>query len=163
MMRLVISDNEGATTVVPLARDEISIGRKDGNTIRLTERNVSREHCAIKRENGSYSIRDLESYNGVILNGRRIEGQSPLKAGDEIRIGDYTLLLEAENTVSVVGDTDPTQTARASNTPARVVVLPAPTAGAEFPLPESGEVRLGRAPELEVRIDHRSVSREHAK
>ena len=42
MIKLVISDNEGTTTVVPFARDEISIGRKEGNTIRLTERNISR-------------------------------------------------------------------------------------------------------------------------
>ena len=49
MIRLVISDNEGTTTVVPLVRDEVSIGRKEGNTIRLTERNISREHCRIQR------------------------------------------------------------------------------------------------------------------
>ena len=42
MFKLVIQDDEGKTTVVPLIRDEITIGRKEGNTIRLTERNVSR-------------------------------------------------------------------------------------------------------------------------
>jgi hypothetical protein len=44
-----------------------------------------------------------------------------------------------------------------------LVVLTAPLAGAEFSLPERGELRLGRAEELEVTIDHRSVSREHAR
>ena len=39
MFKLVIQDDEGKTTVVPLIRDEITIGRKEGNTIRLTERN----------------------------------------------------------------------------------------------------------------------------
>jgi hypothetical protein len=43
------------------------------------------------------------------------------------------------------------------------VVLTPPLAGAEFSLPERGELRLGRAPELDVALDHRSVSREHAK
>ena len=61
MIKLVISDNEGSTTTVPLVRDEISIGRKDGNTIRLTERNISREHCRLERVNGSYRLRDLGS------------------------------------------------------------------------------------------------------
>ena len=42
MYKLIIEDDEGKTTVVPLIRDEITIGRKEGNTIRLTERNVSR-------------------------------------------------------------------------------------------------------------------------
>ena len=41
MFKLVIQDDEGKTTVVPLIRDEITNGRKEGNTIRLTERNVS--------------------------------------------------------------------------------------------------------------------------
>src|SRR5262249_43778427 len=58
MIKLIISDNEGTTTVVPLVRDEISIGRKEGNTIRLTERNISREHCRLARKNGSYVVRD---------------------------------------------------------------------------------------------------------
>ena len=49
MFKLVIQDDEGKTTVVPLIRDEITIGRKEGNTIRLTERNVSRRHARIGR------------------------------------------------------------------------------------------------------------------
>ena len=47
--------------------------------------------------------------------------------------------------------------------PSRLVVLTAPLAGAEFALPDRGELRIGRADELEITIDHRSVSREHAR
>src|SRR3974390_2705015 len=36
MWKLVIEDDEGKRTVVPLSREQYSIGRKDGNTIRLT-------------------------------------------------------------------------------------------------------------------------------
>ena len=50
MWKLVIEDDEGKRTVVPLTRDEYSIGRKEGNTIRLTERNVSREHARLVQE-----------------------------------------------------------------------------------------------------------------
>jgi ABC transport system ATP-binding/permease protein len=64
MVRLVISDNEGSTTVVPLLRDEVTIGRKEGNTIRLTERNISRRHVQLVRVAGIYKLRDLDSYNG---------------------------------------------------------------------------------------------------
>ena len=42
-MKLIIEDDEGRKTVVPFARDEISIGRLEGNTIRLTERNEAEE------------------------------------------------------------------------------------------------------------------------
>ena len=59
MYKLVISDDEGKTTVVPLIRDMVSIGRKEGNTIRLTERNVSRFHAQVVREGDSFRIEDL--------------------------------------------------------------------------------------------------------
>jgi pSer/pThr/pTyr-binding forkhead associated (FHA) protein len=180
MLKLVISDNEGTTTVVPFVRDEISIGRKDGNTIRLIERNISRKHCTLERADGAYKIRDHGSYNGVIVNGARIEREAALKAGDQLQIGDYTVLVQDETTVSTPPprspppppppsaglETEPTRVAptpRPAVAPPRLVVLTAPLAGAEFTLPERGELRLGRAEELEVTIDHRSVSREHAR
>ncbi len=94
MFKLVISDDEGTTTVVPLARDEITIGRKEGNTIRLTERNVSRAHAKLRRANGAFLVEDLGSENGISLNGERISSQGHLKHGDEIHIGDYTLILQ---------------------------------------------------------------------
>src|SRR5689334_25005549 len=96
MITLVISDNEGTTTRVPLVLDEVSIGRKEGNTIRLTERNISREHCRIAKVEADFLVRDLNSYNGVIVNGQRIERELRIKPGDEIRIGDYTVALETE-------------------------------------------------------------------
>jgi pSer/pThr/pTyr-binding forkhead associated (FHA) protein len=96
MFKLVIQDDEGKTTVVPLIRDEITVGRKEGNTIRLTERNVSRHHARIVRANGSIAIEDLDSYNGVRVNGSRIKGRQPLTLSDRIQIGDYLIELKAD-------------------------------------------------------------------
>ncbi len=45
---LIIEDDTGKAMAVPLTRDEVTIGRKEGNTIRLTERNVSRFHAKLK-------------------------------------------------------------------------------------------------------------------
>ena len=69
MFKLTIEDDEGKTTVVPLARDEITIGRLEGNTIRLTERNVSRRHARLVRQNGAIYIEDLASFTGVLMCG----------------------------------------------------------------------------------------------
>jgi len=96
MYKLVIQDDEGKTTVVPLIRDEITIGRKEGNTIRLTERNVSRKHARIMRSNGTVAIEDLGSYNGVRVNGTRISQRTPLTVSDRVQIGDYLIELKAE-------------------------------------------------------------------
>jgi len=81
MYKLVISDDKGHATVVPLLRDEITIGRQEGNSIRLTERNVSRSHARLLRRNGSYIVEDLGSYNGITVNGERIDAKAELAAG----------------------------------------------------------------------------------
>ena len=96
MFKLVIQDDEGKTTVVPLIRDEITIGRKEGNTIRLTERNVSRRHARILRNNGEVHIEDLGSYNGIRVNNSRIAERVSLRVSDQVQIGDYKLYLKAE-------------------------------------------------------------------
>src|SRR5215813_11417456 len=96
MFKLVIQDDEGKTTEVPLIRDEITIGRKEGNTIRLTERNVSRRHARILRNNGEVHIEDLGSYNGIRVNNARIAERVSLRVSDQVQIGDYKLYLKAE-------------------------------------------------------------------
>ena len=95
-MKLIIEDDEGRKTVVPFVRDEISIGRKEGNTIRLTERNVSRRHARLLRGGSHVFIEDLGSYNGVKVNGGRVQGRSEIREGDLIEIGDYNLAVQAE-------------------------------------------------------------------
>ncbi|MCB9619500.1 MAG: FHA domain-containing protein [Sandaracinus sp.] len=159
MFKLVISDDEGKTTVVPLVRDEITIGRKEGNTIRLTERNVSRRHARLRKSDGAYVLEDLGSYNGVRVNGRRIESESttPLQPGDQVVIGDYVIALQSEagDSVATVGaSSEPVP-------PARLVMLTPPAPGAEFALSRDG-MRIGRAEDLDIWINHRSISREHA-
>jgi pSer/pThr/pTyr-binding forkhead associated (FHA) protein len=96
MYKLIIEDDEGKTTVVPLIRDEITIGRKEGNTIRLTERNISRRHAKLLKQNGSVYIEDLGSYNGIRVNGAKIAGRMSVAEGDRIQIGDYLLALKVD-------------------------------------------------------------------
>jgi pSer/pThr/pTyr-binding forkhead associated (FHA) protein len=95
IFKLIIEDDEGKTTVYPLSSGEISIGRKEGNTIRLMERNVSRRHARLLRNNGAVYIEDLDSYNGIRINGERINGRYEVKEGDLVEIGDYHLALQA--------------------------------------------------------------------
>ncbi|MBI2372984.1 MAG: FHA domain-containing protein [Deltaproteobacteria bacterium] len=97
VFKLIIEDDEGKTTVVPLSRGELSIGRMEGNTIRLMERNVSRRHARLVRENGAVLIEDLNSFNGVKINGERIESRIEVKEGDLVEIGDYHLALQRED------------------------------------------------------------------
>jgi pSer/pThr/pTyr-binding forkhead associated (FHA) protein len=104
VLKLTIEDDEGKTTVVPLARDEITIGRLEGNTIRLTERNVSRRHARLVRQNGALYVEDLASFTGVRVNGAKIATPTPLREGDEVQIGDYRLALRGERTAAGASD-----------------------------------------------------------
>lgn len=97
MLKLIIEDDEGRKTVVPFVRDEITIGRQEGNTIRLTERNVSRRHARLLRQAGAVKIEDLGSANGIKVNGDRIAGLVQVSDGDLIQIGDYDLAIQRED------------------------------------------------------------------
>ena len=92
-MRLIIEDLEGATTVVNLGNEAVTIGRKPHNTIQLTEQNVSRSHAKLIFQDEAWVIQDLGSYNGVRVNGVPISGPTLLRESDLIQIGDYHLTL----------------------------------------------------------------------
>ena len=93
-MKLIIEDDEGHKTVVPVVRDEITIGRNDGNIVRLAEKNVSRQHGRLLRESGHYYIEDLDCFTVIRVNGEKIAGKHVVQDGDLIQISEYDLILE---------------------------------------------------------------------
>jgi pSer/pThr/pTyr-binding forkhead associated (FHA) protein len=213
MFKLVIQDDEGKTTVVPLIRDEITIGRKEGNTIRLTERNVSRRHARILRNNGEVHIEDLGSYNGIRVNNARIAERVSLRVSDQVQIGDYKLYLKAEepsraaatttsapsrssainawrppipqmpeggtrppssrqldrraerrrcvHRPAAFSSTDPRAGAGRRRRPGRVAILSTNFAGQEYELVAA--MVIGRTDDNDIVVNHRSISRHHAK
>jgi pSer/pThr/pTyr-binding forkhead associated (FHA) protein len=134
VFKLTIEDDEGKTTVVPLARDEITIGRLEGNTIRLTERNVSRRHARLVRQNGALYIEDLASFTGVRVNGAKIATATPLREGDEVQIGDYRLALRGERTTAPIPDR-PSVTDRPTMPSLPAVSPPTGTVGGSVAIP----------------------------
>jgi ABC transport system ATP-binding/permease protein len=185
MWKLVIEDDEGKRTVVPLTRDDYTIGRKEGNTIRLTERNVSRDHAKLHKSNGaapthgpSYVLEDLTSYNGVYVNGMRVAQAQELVHGDLIQIGDYRIVLQDDQAVEeepVPMDSEDLKATipsaslpsplRATNAgfldkPNRLIMLAGPTPGEEYPLVDD-RLTIGRAEEATISVNHNSVSRLH--
>ena len=135
MLKLIIEDDEGRKTVVPFVREEITIGRQEGNTIRLTERNVSRRHARLMRQNGHVVVEDLGSSNGTRINGERISGQSTVKDGDLIQIGDYDLALQSD----VAAAARPQRTVTAELTPEDMSSSAEAETEAEAPVAEQEE------------------------
>src|SRR2546430_17436452 len=93
-MKLIIEDDEGRKTVVPVVRDEITIGRNDANIVRLSEKDVSRHHGRLLRESGNYYIEDLNSFTGIRVNGEKVIGKRLVHDGDLIQLSAYDLILQ---------------------------------------------------------------------
>lgn len=75
---------------------ELVLGRDDSATVRLVGDGVSRRHAALRRDpaTGALMIADLESRNGVFVNGHRVSAVS-LAAGDIVRLGGWVGVLAA--------------------------------------------------------------------
>ena len=69
----------------------VTIGREEGNALRLNDERVSRYHAKVQTEDGDVILTDLESTNGTRVNGSTIQIRR-LRAGDQVSIG-RTLLL----------------------------------------------------------------------
>ena len=114
VFQVEIEDDEGNRSVIPVTRSEITIGRQDGNVIRLTDRNVSRQHAVLYSSDDKLRLKDLESYTGTQINGRPLEGTYPLTMGDVVSIGDYELRIIGEGVPSV--EPDDSQVTQIDNT-----------------------------------------------
>ena len=157
--QIAIVDDEGQVTTVPMIRDEFTVGRKEGNVIRLTERNVSRNHARIVRENGRFFLSDQGSYNGTRLNGRRVRGKMPLSPGDEVGIGDYTLRVEVlEGAPAVAAPATPAEPVK----PPQMTVVVEGKPHTVYILSDVPHV-IGRGDECTIRVDEPGVSRTHAR
>jgi ABC transport system ATP-binding/permease protein len=169
MWKLSIEDDQGQSTIVQLVRSEYTAGRTDENSIRLTERNISRRHAKLVKQGAAWFLDDLGSYNGCFVNGLRVVDHHPVNTGDLIQIGDYRLELLADEGVAVAApqtakakraDTLSTTLNLAAQTD-RLVMVVGPTPGREYMLAHAPQ-RIGRGEECDICVNHSSVSRWHA-
>lgn len=93
--RLNISGPDISKTM-DLPIGEITIGRQEGNEIRLNHRLVSRQHARIRSTATTCHITDLGSANGTAVDDEKLEPESPalLSSGSRINIGPFEMKLE---------------------------------------------------------------------
>lgn len=168
MWKLSIEDDHGATTVVQLARGEYTIGRGEENTIRLTERNISRRHARLVKHDESWLLIDLGSYNGCFINGVRGGDTQPVGPKDLIQLGDYRLEFITDEDLAVTqGGVRPDTTGSIIPGPPydtnhdRLVMVVGPTPGREYSLSDQEQL-VGRGDDCSIAVNHPSVSRHHA-
>jgi hypothetical protein len=86
--------------IVELTQADMLFGRHSLADVRLPLPDVSRRHCRFLFGQGVWQVIDLNSLNGVFLNGQPIR-QATLQQGDLIRIGGFTFAVDM-NTAGVV-------------------------------------------------------------
>lgn len=96
--KLIVTSGPDAGREILLNEDIMTIGRISksarwpSSQILLDDRAVSRPHACIQREETGFSIVDLESANGTMVNGQPISGPHPLTDGDVIGMGETRLV-----------------------------------------------------------------------
>jgi len=86
-------DVGGVTRSYRVDRGETLLGSLGANGIVLPVRGVSRRHARLTLDEEGLVLEDLESRNGVLVNGVRVQ-RTLLRAGDEVRLGPVCLRVE---------------------------------------------------------------------
>lgn len=80
---------------IELTRPNMLAGRHSESDIRLALPDVSRRHCRFLFQHGHWKIIDLDSMNGVFVNGERMQ-EATLYDGDQVRIGSILFAVRVE-------------------------------------------------------------------
>jgi hypothetical protein len=78
-----------------LTEGQFAVGRNASCQLSLDDPLVSRRHAILTVSGEGVVIEDLQSRNGVMVNGQRITGRVPLSVGDRITLGAQELTLLA--------------------------------------------------------------------
>lgn len=108
MPRLQGQSSELGELAFDLTEPEISIGRAEGNTIRLNDGSVSSRHAILSFTEDDYTIKDLNSTNGTRVNGTKIV-QQKLQRGDAVHIGNLQFQYQSETGGEIQPLPEPTQ------------------------------------------------------
>jgi hypothetical protein len=123
--------------VRPVSAAPLYIGRAATNDLVLTDPKASSRHAVVWASLGALRVEDLGSRNGTLVNGQRIAGQTQLKLGDRLKIGNTVLGVAEGARVDV---------------DARALAIEDRTAGIRYPL-RADRFRIGSDPASDLLLD----------
>ena len=100
--QLLVRQGVNPGAVYPLRAATNTIGRNEGLEVTIPDTLISRRHARISLREDQYFIEDLLSANGTLVNGKRLTTAQILKDGDQISIGDTTLLFQLRGAAPLV-------------------------------------------------------------
>lgn len=87
MLWLKFKDEDGEERRVEIRGESFTIGRHSACDLTYSDSRLSREHAKIERNAGHFTVSDLGSSNGTLVNGNSLSGQAILRDGDVIDLG----------------------------------------------------------------------------
>ena len=84
--KLIVFENGLLIGEYEIREGQTLIGRGPTVDVQVTHDGISREHALLSLSEGEYLIEDLQSTNGLAVNGTRV-GSATLEDGDKIQIG----------------------------------------------------------------------------
>lgn len=99
-VKLIVVHGKHAGQEIPIPGPKFFIGRAEDCNLRPHSDLVSRHHCAIVVEEGFVAVRDFNSKNGTFVNGQRITGETELKSGDHLKVGQIEFEVQISPTLA---------------------------------------------------------------
>lgn len=90
---VIVESPDGRSGSFPLVEDQV-IGRDPDCAVRIDDTFISTHHARVLWHDAALRLEDLGSTNGTFVNGERVVGSSPLRTGDQIRLGGTVLELK---------------------------------------------------------------------
>jgi membrane fusion protein (multidrug efflux system) len=147
--------------------DRIRIGREEDNDLVLESDSCSRYHAEILFGRGLYKVVDLNSTNGISVNGQPVQEQL-IANGDSIEIGVYTLAVSIpqvetpKTTMMQTIDAEPTSEPAAAVSVLYLNRIFGKGGDRSLKIADGVEYVIGRAPGCDVVVDDSQCSGRHA-
>jgi pSer/pThr/pTyr-binding forkhead associated (FHA) protein len=172
--KLILSKPDGLSQEFILNKDLVTLGRATTNDIVLAGGRVSRNHAQVQCTDEGLILTDLNSANGVWLNGQRIS-EAKIQPGDRINISDSLLEYlppapdDREEVTLINSESELEQTLLQMSVPSALndtsgprLVIHAPDRTWELPL-EDDSYTIGRSSMNSLVLDYSKISRNHAR
>lgn len=128
----------------------IKIGKDTNNDVVISNSTVSRQHAVVTiSDDGTTTIRDLNSTNGTYVNGKRITGETSLKPGDKVQLGNHLITYEELTTPTHKGKKEET-------------IVNKPSGYIQLPQGMKEMRRIGRDSSMQICYNQNDVSKHHA-
>ena len=98
-VKLVVQGGSKAGLEIPVTGPRFLIGREEGCQLRPKSDLISRKHCEIVFDDGHVVVRDLNSRNGVYVNGEKIDREHVVEPGDALRVGALEFTVDINHTL----------------------------------------------------------------